>query len=239
MRADVRRVIEMSKRALSFSLAHPHPSQGYAAALTRLEKAVAEADVLADRQQDGINAARAATGVKRKLRRKIRLSQLVHLARVAESAAAEVPELNQKFRLVRDQIPYLAFRTAARGMLAEAQNQKELLIRHGLLETVLQSLADNLAKFDAAVEEGTQARRDHVGASAELDALAAELTQVVRLNDGINRNRFFEDPDSLAQWESASNVIGPPKGSGEAGKGGSKNVPLAPPPSGGDVKPAA
>src|SRR4051794_31547076 len=58
MRADVRRVIEMSKRVLSFSVAHPHPDEGYAAALSRL-KAVAEADVLADRQQDGINASRS------------------------------------------------------------------------------------------------------------------------------------------------------------------------------------
>src|SRR3954468_3910961 len=139
MRADVRRVIEMSKRVLSFSVAHPHPDEGYAAALARLKKGVAEADVLADRQQDGINASRSATGVKRALRRKIRRTQLLHLSRVAESAVAEVPELAEKFRLVREAVPYLAFRTAARGMLAEAQKHKELLIRHGLLVSVLQS----------------------------------------------------------------------------------------------------
>jgi hypothetical protein len=37
--------------------------------------------------------------------------------------------------------------------------------------------------------------------------------------DGINRSRFENDPDALAQWESASNVIGPPRrGSGAAGQ---------------------
>jgi hypothetical protein len=244
MRSDVRRIIEMSKRVLSFSVAHPDPSEGYAAALARLKKAVEEADVLADRQQNGINAARQATGVKRALRRKIRRTQLLHLARVAESAGAEVPELTQKFRLVREAVPYLAFRTAARGMLAEAQNQKALLIRHGLLEQVLQGLAENLDKFDAAVEQGTEARRAHVGASAELDALAEELTQVIRLKDSINRSRFFEDPESLAQWQSASNVIGPPRASGAGtrsrvdGKRGSQSVPPAAPP-GAEIKPAA
>ena len=240
MNSDVRRIIEMSKRVLSFSRAHPHPSEGYGSALARLEKAVAEADVLADRQREGINASRAATGVKRALRRKIRRTQLLHLSRVAESAAAEVPELAEKFRLVREAVPYLAFRTAARGMLAEAQKHKELLIRHGLLESVLQSLAENLDKFDAAVEQGTAARRAHVGASAELAALAEELIQVVRLMHGINHSRFAEDPDSLAQWESASNVIGPPRsGSGAAGQRGGNDVPPATPPSSGEIKPAA
>src|SRR3954470_24836431 len=96
MRADVRRIIEMSKRVLSFSRAHPHPDEGYAVALARLEKAVAEADVLADRQEDGIKASRSVTGVKRGLRRKIRRTQLLHLSRVAESAATEAPELTEK-----------------------------------------------------------------------------------------------------------------------------------------------
>jgi hypothetical protein len=230
----------MSKRVLSFSRAHSDSSEGYATVLARLEKAVAEADVLAERQRNGINAARQATGVKRALRRKIRRTQLFHLARVAESAAAEVPEIHQKFRLVREAVPYLAFRTAARGMLAEAQSHKELLVRQGLLDSVLQSLAENLDKFDAAVEQGTEARRAHVGASAELAALAEELTQVVRLMDGINRSRFSEDPDSLAQWESASNVVGPPRGdSGEARKRGSTEVPPAAPLPAGEIKPAA
>jgi hypothetical protein len=243
MRANVRRTIEMSKRVLNFSHAHPDPSPGYAAALARLEKAVAEADVLAARQRDGINAARAATGLKRSGRRKILRTQMFHLARVAESAASEVPEIVEKFRLTREGVPYLAFRTAARGMLGEAQSQKELLVRYGLLDSVLQSMSDNLDKFDSAVEQGTEARRTHVGASAELGALAEELTQVARLMDGINRSRFSEDSDSLAQWESASNVIGPPRASGRTGgpsdgRSGGQSTPSENP-SGGEIRPAA
>jgi hypothetical protein len=225
MKANVRRIIEMSKRVLNFSKAHPDPSEGYSAALARLEKAVTEADVLAARQRDGINAARAATGQKRALRRKIRRTQLVHLARVAESAAAEVPALAEKFRLSREATPYLAFRTAARGMLAEAQSHKELLVKHGLLDSVLESLSRNLDQFDQAVEQGTDARRAHVGARAELDALAEELTQIVRLMDGISRSRFADDADSLAQWQSTSNVIGPPRSGGQAdGRTGGQSV---------------
>ena len=216
MKASTRSIIEMGNRVLNFSRAHPDPSPGYAAALARLEKTLAEAQVLAARQLDGINAVRSATDQKRVLRRKIRRTHLVHLARVAESAAKEVPEIAQKFRLIHEAIPYLAFRTAARGISAEAQNQKELLVKHGLLDSVLESLSQSLDQFDKVVEQGIEGRRTHVGASAELDALAEELLQNARLMDGASRYRFGEDPEALAAWESARNVIGPPRAGGQA-----------------------
>jgi hypothetical protein len=214
MKATTRRTIEMSTRVLNFSRAHPDASEGYTAPLSRLEKGLAQAEQLAARQQEGINAARAATSQRRNLRRKIRRTQLVHLVRVAESAAQEVPELAQKFVLTPERIPYLAFRTAARGLLAEAQKQKELLIKHGLLDSVLESLAQSLNQFDRVVEQGTDARRVHVGASAELDAVAEELVQAVRIMDGTNRYRFAEGTDALAEWESSSNTFGPARSAG-------------------------
>jgi hypothetical protein len=202
----------MATRVLNFSRAHPDASPGYAAAVSRLEQSLTEAEQLAARQRDGINEARAATMRKRNLRRTMRRTHLVHLARVAEAAAKEVPDLAQKFVLARE-IPYLAFRTAARGMSAEAQNHKEVLVKHGLLDSVLESLALALDQFDLVVEQGTNGRRTHVGASAELDTVAEELVQVVRLMDGLNRYRFANDSDSLAEWESTSNTFGPPRSS--------------------------
>jgi hypothetical protein len=66
------------------------------------------------------------------------------------------------------------------------------------------------------VERGTDGRRAHVGAQAELDAIADEVVQVVRLMDGLNRFRFANDPESLAAWDSASNTFGPPRSGGKA-----------------------
>ncbi len=229
MKATTRRTIEMGNRVLNFSRAHPDPSPGYAAALSRLEKTLADADAQAARQRDGINAVRSATSQKRALRRKMRRTQLVHLARVAESAAAEIPEIAQKFRLVREAVPYLAFRTAARGMLAEAESQKELLVRHGLLDASVQSLSQSLSQFEQAVEQGTAGRRTHVGASAELEVLAEELVQIVRLMDGTNRFRFADDAEALAAWESAINTFAPSRSSGQS---------ITPLPDG-EIKPAA
>jgi hypothetical protein len=229
MKASVRRTIEMSKRVLSFSLDHPDPSPGYSAALERLQKAVAEADLLADRQEEGFKARRAATGLKQTLRRRIRRNLLLHVCRVGEAAASEVPELGAKFQLAREAIPYLAFRTAARGILAEAQSRRELMVRHGMLDASVENLVKSLSQFEQAIEQGDTARRAHVGASAELDALADELTQISRLMDGINRARFENDREALAQWQSASNVIGPPRSGGktDGGKGG-QSTPVPP-----------
>jgi hypothetical protein len=135
----------------------------------------------------------------------------VHLARAAHRTAKELPELAQKFALPRDPIPYLAFTTLARSMVAEAQRQKELLVRHGLVERVLDSLGQSLDQFDRAVEQGSEGRRVHIGAGANLDVAADEIVQIVKVIDGLNRFRFAEDPDLLAGWRSASNVFGPPR----------------------------
>ena len=232
MNAKTRRRIEMGTRALNFSRAHPDARPGYAAALSRLEERLTRAEELASQQRQGIMEVRAATARKFDLRRTMRRTHLVHLARVADVAAKEVPELTQKFVLAPEGTPYLAFRTAARGIEAEAQNRKELLVKHGLVDAVLTSLTASLDQFDLAVEQGTEGRRAHVGASAELDTVADEIVQVVKLMDGLNRFRFSSEPELLAGWESSSNVFGPPR------PGEVEPTPVGPT-NGGEVKPAA
>ena len=146
----------------------------------------------------------------RDLRRSMRRGQLTHLARVADIAAKKLPELSQKFVLAPMSSPYLAFRTAARSMAAAAQSRKELLVQHGLADTVLDSLVEALDEFDRAIERGSDGRREHVGASAEL-------------------------AESFAAWESASNTLGPARSSGIE----PAPAPSEPPSSGGEIKPAA
>jgi len=163
----------------------------------------------------------------------MRHAHLSHLAQVAKIAAREVPELAQKFVFKPGTTTYLAFRTAARGMAAEAQNQKDVLVKHGLADSVLDNLVQALDQFDAAVESGAGGRQAHVGASAELMAVADEVVQIVRVMDGLNRYRFITAPELLAAWESASNVLAAPKnGTAKPGLG---EALLA----GGEIRPAA
>ena len=195
MKARTRRRIEMGVRALGFSLAHPDSSAGYATTLARLEDRLARAEQLMNLQRDGIAQVHGAVVLKRDLRRIMRRAQLMHLVRVAELAAREVPGLE--------------FQASARAMLAEAQNQKELLVKHGLAETLLDDLVKSMGQFDRAVEQGSDARRIHVSASAELDAIGDETVQLVNVMDALNRSRFAGAVAILAEWESVSNVFGP------------------------------
>jgi hypothetical protein len=210
---------------------HPIESPGYAATMVRLEERLVRADMLATQQRDGILAVRAATRHKRELVRRIRRAHLTHLARIAEEAASELPELPQKFLFKPGKGSYRAFRTAARGMQVEAQTRRQELVKHGLVEPLLDDLGRLLDELDAVMERGQEARRVHVGATAQLEVVSGEVVRLVKALGGVNRYRFVNDPELLAQWESASNVV--------AGRRGGGEKPVEGAPGAGDVRPAA
>ena len=215
MNAKVRRTLDMAARALEFGHAHPLESPGYAATMVRLEERLVRADLLATQQRDGILAVRAATRHKRELAQQIRRAHLTHLARIAEEAGSEMPELPQKFLFKPGKGSYRAFRTAARGMQVEAQSRRQELVKHGLVEPVLDDLGRLLDELDAVSERGQEARRVHVGATAQLQVVADEVVRLVKALVGLNRYRFANDPELLAQWESASSVVAGRRAVGE------------------------
>ena len=237
MNKRTRSRLEMAARALEFCQAHPDTSTGYTAAVADLAALLARSQQLADLHRQGVAEVRAATERKRELRRSIRQGQLVHVARAAQRAAREVPELTQKFALARQPIPYLTFRSFARTVAAEAEERRELLVKHGLVDRVLESLTEELGQFDQAVAQGAEGRRIHIGATVELDVVGGGAVEIIRMIDGLNRVRFAGDPDLLAAWRSASNVIGPARSGGRAD--GRTDTPSGTPPPEAAVKPAA
>ena len=220
----------MGTRVLEFSKRHPDTNAGYVAAAARLQDRLTRADQLAHQQLDGRSEVHAATAKKRELRRLMKAAHLDHLLNVAEVASVDEPELIQKFAFPPEATTYLAFQTAASGLAAEAQNRKDLLIKHGLSEDVLSGLQVALDQFETAVEQGDAGRLAHVGASAELVAVAEQVVQVVKVMNGLIRIRFANQPELLAAWESASNVVGPFRSS-------TPDEPTKP--GDGEVKPAA
>jgi hypothetical protein len=200
----------MSERVLDWSTAHSDPDPGSQAALTRLQQLVTRVNELAARQRDGILEVRRATARKRTMREEITQIHLSHIISAAELASAEEPELAEKFRVPGRVRNYAAFRTAARGVLSEAESRKELLTKHGLSESVLVALRKVLDEFDVVVEQGAQGRAMHVGASAELENVTGEILRVVKVMDGRNRFRFAQDGELLSAWQSTSSVLAAP-----------------------------
>jgi len=230
--------IARAKRALEFSRAHASPSPGYAAALKQLEDEITRATQLAAEQGRGLAEVRTATIEKERIKRSLRRSHLRHLAGVAERAAVEDPELAQKFELPRLPSRGLAFRAAARAMIDLAEEQKELLARYGLVDELLQNAHQSVDKLDLFADRSAEGRRIHVGASASLEVSVNELARAIRILDGYNRFRFASDPNLMAGWTSAINIVGPAErtsGEPDAGQPASPN----PPAGGSQANPAA
>lgn len=241
MNAVSRRKIEMGMRALEFSRAHPDADAGYAVAAAKLEQLVARAAEAATAQRDGIVDVRAASARKAELRRTMLAVHIAHLAQVGREAVGEDHELGKTFRPKPGKLSYLGFRTEAGRMATEAEARRDVLVRHGLAASVLEEFVQRLEEFDAAVALGNAGRTAHRGATEELKVVAGGIVRAVRVMDGRNRQRFAGDQQLLAQWISATTVLGKPRSSpegvqepGEGGPGGTGSPPPA-----GDVRPAA
>ena len=231
MNADSRRKIEMGTRALEFSRAHPDTDPATAATLATLEQLLARAKETATVQREGLVHAHAAAARKKELQRQMREVPIAHLAEVGRAAAREEHELGKTFTFRPGASTSFAFRTAARSMAAAAEAHREVLLKYGLSQSVLDEFVQLLDQFDAVVALGHEGRTAHVGATRELGALATEIVRTVRVMDARNRQRFADQEQLLGSWISASTVLGQPPRSGAQPEGG--------PPAGGEVRPAA
>jgi hypothetical protein len=223
----------MGRRVLEFSRQHPNISAGYAAAATRLQEHLARASQLASQHVDARSELRAATARKRDLRRLMKRAHLDHISNVAEVAAAEEPELLQKFAFPTGSKTYLGFQAAANSIAAEAESRKDLLMKHGLSEEVLTNLRVALDQFETAVEQAAAGRVAQVTMTAELQTVGDEVVQDVKVMNGLIHLHFANQPEVLVAWESASNVFATPKPpETKLATGGT-------PPAGGAIQPAA
>jgi hypothetical protein len=238
MLAKTRRRLDMGTRVLEFTRLHPDTSPAFVAAAARLQERLARAGQLAHQFMDGRSAVHVATARKGELRRLIKRTHLHHLASVAEVASVEEPGLARRFVLPSDATTYRGFQTAASGLAAEAENRKDLLLKHGLAEEVLTGLQVALDQFETAVEQGAAGRLTHVGARSELNTVGEDVVQIVKVMTGLIRVRFASQPELLVEWESASNVVAAPKPEEkpENGATSSSGAPLS---TAGDIRPAA
>ena len=201
----------MGRRALEFCVAHPDTDPGTATVVTRLEQLVARAEDTAAAQRNGLLQVHASVERKRELRRAMRTGPIPHLAEVGRAAAREEHELGNTFRFKPGKNTILSFKTAARSMAAAAETHKEVLLRHGLSQPVLDEFVQMLDQYDAAIALGNEGRSAHVGATRELRGVAGEIARTVRVMDARNRQRFAGDGQLLGSWISASTVLGVPR----------------------------
>jgi hypothetical protein len=209
MKAEIRRKLSMAVRVVDFAQAHPSTDPSYTGVVTRLQDRLTRADVLARQQRESSGGEHASVARRDELQQTILQPKLRHLVRIAEVAMRDHPELAGIFVPPRANTPHKVFITAAKSMLAAALAQKDLFVSLGLGSTFLDEFSQALAEFDQRTQEAHAGRRGHVGARADLTAVCDECTTLATLLGGLNRDRFRADPELLAAWQSARNVIGP------------------------------
>jgi hypothetical protein len=230
MLADSRRKIEMGVRVLEFSEAHPDTEPAMTATVARLKLLLSRAKTAATLQRNGFIHVHAAAERKEELHQQMRAGPIAHLAEVGRAAAREEHELGKTFVFRPGASTHFAFLTAARSMALAGQENRELLTRYGLSQSVLDEFVQMIDQFEAAMVLGHEGRTAHVGATREVRALGTEIVRAVRVMDARNRQRFAQDEQLLGSWISASTILGTPRPSPES-EGDT--------PGGGEVKPAA
>lgn len=215
METNIRRRLEMGRKALTFSRATPDSDAGYTAAVAGLEQELARADALATEQRDATVAEQVATEERRRLRDHIRQLLLRHVATVAVAAAREAPDLAKHIRVPVGNDSYEAFRIAAGSVAAAAQARVDLLVRHGLSPLLLTDLVESLAKFDEATQRRNESRLAHIGARDGLVEALDQVVKTVHVIGGFNRHRYQNDRQQLAAWAGASNIFGPVERAGD------------------------
>ena len=75
-------------------------------------------------------------------------------------------------------------------------------------EGVLGNIGAALEEFERTLEATRAARRDHVGASGDLDVVMSGISEQVRLLEGLVRYRFGDDAELIPAWTRARNVLG-------------------------------
>jgi hypothetical protein len=206
MNAPARRKLEMAARVRIFSRSHPSDEPTYATVLGRFEERLARADAITARQQEARLAAKGARVRRRELRRVVHFQLLPYLIAVGNVAARDRTELAAQFKLPDVSANNQAFLAAVKVLVSAAEEQREVLVAAGMAPALLEELKGMVAAFETVSDEARAKRLSHIGARADLEEIAGDLMEEVRVLDGINRWRFGKDPEVLAEWQAARHL---------------------------------
>jgi hypothetical protein len=95
---------------------------------------------------------------------------------------------------------------SARAFAADAVPFKAEFIRHEMPADFLDDLAADIAAFEASITEQNRSRDARIAATGSIDEAIERGIAALRQLDAIVRNKFRDDPATLAAWASASHV---------------------------------
>lgn len=172
--------------------------------LTALNRVVEDLSREAATQASGVSSVQQATVSRAGAREALRDSMQA-ISRTARAMALDNPGLENKFRMPRSGSDR-ALLSTARAFAADALLLKDEFIRHELPPTFIEDLRADIADMERAIGSQNSGRGTHVIATVSIDEGLERGMSAVRKLDAIVRNKFHNDPATLAAWESARHV---------------------------------
>ena len=232
MNSVINRTYEMFVRVQTVAAARaasvPAESLG-GETVAELKKVIEELTEAATTQTSGLSSVQRATAERLAAREALRESMQA-IARTARVMAIDMPGLENKFRLPRSGSDPALLQTA-RAFAADALPLKAEFLRHEMHASFLEDFKEDIADLERAMGQQNTGRGAHVSATASVETAAERGMNAVRKLDAIVRNKFRDDPATLAAWESARHIESTPRtrrrSNGDAGnnkpEGGQNN----------------
>jgi hypothetical protein len=155
-------------------------------------------------QTSGLSSVQQATASRTEASERLR-EDMQAVARTARVMAEDTPGLENKFRLPRSG-SHQALLIAARAFVTDATPLKDEFLRHELHATFIEDMQADMADLERSMGGQNTARDTHVTATASIDSTFERGMKAARRLDAIVRNKYRDDPATLAAWESARHV---------------------------------
>lgn len=227
------RRLQMFTRVSDFGTAHATdfaPTSLATQLFTSLKNVVARLGQEGASQSSGLGSARQGTTTRGEAREALR-HDLEAINRTARAMNEEVSGLADKFRVPargNDQLLIIAARAAA----ADAAPLSAQFIAHELSPNFLTHLNDDIAAMETAMSSQSGGVGNAVAARASIEAAVDEGVTITHRLDAIIRNKYADNPGTLAEWSSASHTERAPR------HRGNKPPPPTSPGAGGPSPPA-
>jgi hypothetical protein len=208
MNVSIRLVLDSAGRILGYQELHPDTSAGGTAASARVKVLVARGNELVEQEFAGHRAVKGAVINKVQLRGEL-VQTVAVLSGIARSIARQEPDLAPGIPMPGRRDSDKAFLGRSRDALAAATAKKDVFLKYGMPETLVEDLGALIQRYEAVVSDKHAGQAAHIGARAELRAVAAELVSLMHQLDAINTFRFRNDPQALEAWRAARKVAWP------------------------------
>ena len=177
-----------------------------------LSRGIETLEGLATPQASGGGAAHEDTATRGDAREELR-SRMKAVARrdaaswsaTAHAIAIDNPGLDQKFRVPRGENDEILI-AAARAFATDAVPLTAQFMAHEMPSTFIDDMNASILKLNTSMTNQSSAVGDRVGARAAIEAKLDECMDVLRKLDPIKRNKYADDPATLAEWTSGSHV---------------------------------